>query len=81
MTRLATAVAKLGIRSVTGALVLDDGPFDRVFVHPSWSASDLDDWYGAPVAGLGRGLLAGARHGHFLARPCLAPDGQWNVAL
>jgi len=50
--QLAAAVAKLGVRAVTGALVLDDGPFDRVFVHPSWAAGDLDDWYGAPVAGL-----------------------------
>lgn len=50
--QLAAAVRKLGIRAVTGALVLDDAPFDRVYVHPTWSASDLDDWYGAPVAGL-----------------------------
>ena len=50
--QLAAAVRKLGITAVTGALVLDDAPFDRVFVHPTWSASDLDDWYGAPVAGL-----------------------------
>jgi len=49
---LAAAVRKLGIRAVRGALILVDAPFDRVYVHPTWSASDLDDWYGAPVAGL-----------------------------
>jgi D-alanyl-D-alanine carboxypeptidase/D-alanyl-D-alanine-endopeptidase (penicillin-binding protein 4) len=50
--QLAAAVRRLGIRTVTGALVLDDAPFDREYLHPTWSASDLDDWYGAPVAGL-----------------------------
>ncbi len=49
---LAEGVARAGIRRVTGALVLDDGPFDREGLHPSWSRSDLDDWYGAPVGGL-----------------------------
>ena len=48
----AIAVKKAGIRRVTGALVLDDGAFDRSYVHPSWSKRDRGRWYGAPVAGL-----------------------------
>ncbi len=46
------AVREAGIVEVRGALVVDDGAFDRAFVHPGWKTSDLDDWYGAPVAGL-----------------------------
>ena len=49
---LAQQVFRAGIRRVTGALVLDDGPFDRAFVHPDWSAADRQRWYGAPVGGL-----------------------------
>ena len=52
LSTLAQGVAARGVRSVSGALVLDDAPFDRVFVHPSWSADDLSRWYGAPVGGL-----------------------------
>lgn len=48
----ALAVKKAGIRRIRGALVLDDGPIDRVYVHPSWSEGDRNRWYGAPVAGL-----------------------------
>lgn len=52
LSSLAAGAAASGVRVVSGSLVLDDGAFDRSFVHPSWPASDLDDWYGAPVAGL-----------------------------
>jgi len=52
LSSLAAQAAARGVKKVEGALVLDDGPFDRVFLHPSWLASDLDDWYGAPIAGL-----------------------------
>ncbi len=52
LSTLAAQAAARGVTAVTGALVLDDGAFDRTFLHPSWPASDLDDWYGAPVAGL-----------------------------
>lgn len=48
----AAALKRLGIRRVTGALHVDDAPFDREFLHPSWAPSDLDDWYGAPVGGV-----------------------------
>ena len=52
LSTFAKAIASRGVRRVVGSVVLDDGPFDRQFVHPSWRAKDLDDWYGAPVAGL-----------------------------
>jgi D-alanyl-D-alanine carboxypeptidase/D-alanyl-D-alanine-endopeptidase (penicillin-binding protein 4) len=52
LDRLAEAVHAAGVRRVTGALVLDDGPFDRSFVHASWSAPDRATWVGAPVCGL-----------------------------
>ncbi|MFM8980338.1 MAG: D-alanyl-D-alanine carboxypeptidase/D-alanyl-D-alanine-endopeptidase, partial [Planctomycetia bacterium] len=49
---LARKVAAAGVREVRGALVLDDGGFDREYVHPGWSAQDRQRTYGAPVAGL-----------------------------
>ncbi len=52
LARLAKAAADAGIRLVTGALVLDDGPFDREFLHPTWAPGDVASWFGAPVAGL-----------------------------
>jgi D-alanyl-D-alanine carboxypeptidase/D-alanyl-D-alanine-endopeptidase (penicillin-binding protein 4) len=52
LSTFAAAAAKVGVKRVTGAVVLDDGPFDREYVHPTWTASDLSEWYGAPVAGL-----------------------------
>ena len=52
LEQLAQAARRAGIRRVTGDLVLDDGPFDREYLHPSWKESDLERWYAAPVAGL-----------------------------
>ena len=52
LSSLAAALAAKGVRAVHGALVLDDTVFDRQGLHPSWPASDLDDWYGAPAGGL-----------------------------
>jgi D-alanyl-D-alanine carboxypeptidase/D-alanyl-D-alanine-endopeptidase (penicillin-binding protein 4) len=49
---LARQVRDAGVREVQGALVLDDGAFDREYTHPGWMASDKERWYGAPVAGL-----------------------------
>ncbi len=49
---LAARVAAAGVREVAGDLVLDDGPFDRAYVHPGWTDADREKWYGAPVAGL-----------------------------
>ena len=52
LSLLAARVAERGVRRVTGAVVVDDGPFDREFLHPTWSPSDLDRAYAAPVGGL-----------------------------
>src|SRR5262245_59570331 len=49
---LAQGVLGRGVRRVTGAVVLSDAPFDRAFLHPGWSRSDVEHWYGAPVGGL-----------------------------
>jgi len=48
----AAAVRRVGIRRVTGALVLDEGVLDDEYVHSDWSAADRRHWYGAPVGGL-----------------------------
>lgn len=74
LDELAAAVAGAGVRQVAGDLVLDDGPFDRAFVHAGWTDADKEKWYGAPVGGLafndsclditvapGSGLDAGGR--------------------
>ena len=42
----------VGIRRVTGALVLDEGVLDDEYVHADWSEADKRHWYGAPVGGL-----------------------------
>lgn len=83
---LAAAAAALGLKRVTGALVLDDGPFDREFVHPTWTAGDLAQWYGAPVCGLSfndgcatvvvRGREAAGRSASVT---CPATSGPWPV--
>jgi D-alanyl-D-alanine carboxypeptidase/D-alanyl-D-alanine-endopeptidase (penicillin-binding protein 4) len=52
LDEFAKAVHDAGIRAVEGALVLDDGRFDREYFHPSWSAADRERWYGAGVTGL-----------------------------
>ncbi len=52
LERLAEATREAGIRRVTGQVVLDDGPFDREYLHASWKDADLERWYAAPVAGL-----------------------------
>jgi D-alanyl-D-alanine carboxypeptidase/D-alanyl-D-alanine-endopeptidase (penicillin-binding protein 4) len=52
LRRLAAGVAAAGVRRVTGAIVLDDGPFDREYCHPSWPAGDRATWVAAPVCGL-----------------------------
>jgi len=82
---LARQVFRAGIRRVTGALVLDEGPFDQSFVHPDWSAADRGQWYGAPIGGLtfNDGCIdvevTAGRNG---SRPALglpATAGPWSV--
>ena len=50
--RWAQALEDQGITHVTGDLIVDDAAFDDQWVHPNWSAGDLQRWYGAPVGGL-----------------------------
>jgi len=52
LSGMARAVRAAGIRRVTGALVLHEGPLDREYVHGDWTAEDRGRWYGAPVGGL-----------------------------
>lgn len=52
LDQLARQVLAAGVREVRGALVLDDGAFDREYLHPGWSAQDRQRAYGAPVGGL-----------------------------
>ena len=52
VTALAQAVHAHGIRRVSGALVLDDGVFDRATFHPVWPKGDIVQRYGAGVGGL-----------------------------
>ncbi|MBC8523073.1 D-alanyl-D-alanine carboxypeptidase/D-alanyl-D-alanine-endopeptidase [PVC group bacterium] len=47
----ASAVIGLGIKHVK-KIVVDDRIFDRNFVHPSWPANQINNWYCAQVAGL-----------------------------
>ena len=50
--RWAMDLRREGIRSIAGDLILVDGLFDGVTVHPSWPRDQLDRWYEAPVAAL-----------------------------
>ncbi len=51
MGQWADAVASQGVRSVQ-ELVVDDRIFDRNFIHPSWPANQINNWYCAQVSGL-----------------------------
>jgi len=82
---LARQVFASGIRRVTGALVLDEGPFDDVYVHPDWSAADKRRWYGAPVGGLAFNddcidvKIAAGKAGSRPALTLPATSGPWRV--
>ena len=45
------AVKKAGIENIQ-TVVVDDRIFDRSFVHPSWPANQINNWYCAQVSGL-----------------------------
>jgi len=49
---LAASVARAGIRRITGAVLGDGTYFSGPKAHPSWEASDLNEWYGAPATAL-----------------------------
>lgn len=50
--RFAAQVAAVGIRRVTGAVVVDDLLFDDETRHPTWTAEDRQYAYGAGIAAL-----------------------------
>lgn len=50
--RWAAFLADAGIKTFPGGLIVDDGMFDREWVHPAWEDGDLGKWFAAPVAGL-----------------------------
>jgi len=49
---IAAAVQRMGIREVTGDLVMDDRLFDRTHRARGWPAGELLWWYAAPVSAL-----------------------------
>ena len=48
----ADALRDAGVRQIPGDLVVVDPVFDDQLVHPTWSAGNRLQWYGAPVAGV-----------------------------
>jgi D-alanyl-D-alanine carboxypeptidase/D-alanyl-D-alanine-endopeptidase (penicillin-binding protein 4) len=48
----ADALAREGIRTIEGDLLLDDTVFDRQFYPESWEARHYMEWYAAETAGL-----------------------------
>lgn len=48
----ASALQRAGIKTIAGDLILEHGYFDNEYVHPSWPADQLVNWYEAPVAAL-----------------------------
>jgi D-alanyl-D-alanine carboxypeptidase/D-alanyl-D-alanine-endopeptidase (penicillin-binding protein 4) len=43
----------LGVRKITGSLVLVDERFEKTEFHPDWEGNDVSRWYCAPVRGFG----------------------------
>lgn len=52
MDDLAEAIARAGVRHVTGNVVGDGSYFESQLVHRAWEAYDLNWWYAAPVSAL-----------------------------
>lgn len=48
----AAELQRAGIKSVAGNLIFEYGYFDTEWVHSSWPADQLVNWYEAPVAAL-----------------------------
>lgn len=71
LDRLAMSVREAGVTRVS-EVVVDDRVFDRQFVHPSWSPTDLVRSYAAEVSGV-------CFHGNFLSVfPAPSPSGPPN---
>ena len=48
----AAELQRAGIKTVAGNLIFEYGYFDTEWVHPSWPADQLVNWYEAPIAAL-----------------------------
>ena len=48
----AAAVAKAGIKQISGGIIADDTYFDRVFTHAQWPNGQHSAWYSAQVGAL-----------------------------
>ncbi len=48
----AEILARRGITTIQGDIVVEDQIFEQPWIHPSWEESDLHKWYAAPVGGL-----------------------------
>jgi len=52
LDEVAEALARLGVRRVSGDIVVDDYYLDHQWVHPSWAPADLSYYYAAQVGAL-----------------------------
>ncbi len=50
---IAESVRARGIRRITGKVVGDGSYFEPTLINDHWEARDLNQWYAAPVSGLG----------------------------
>jgi D-alanyl-D-alanine carboxypeptidase/D-alanyl-D-alanine-endopeptidase (penicillin-binding protein 4) len=50
--RWAKKLKENGIKTIKGDLIFEYGYFDTEYVHPSWPADQLVNWYEAPIAAL-----------------------------
>lgn len=48
----ATALRNAGVVRIPGDLIVIDTVFDDELFHPTWSANNRLQWYGAPIAGV-----------------------------
>lgn len=51
LSSMAGSVPKAGVSAVS-QIIVDDRVFDRQWVHPTWPADQLNNWYCAQVAGV-----------------------------
>jgi D-alanyl-D-alanine carboxypeptidase/D-alanyl-D-alanine-endopeptidase (penicillin-binding protein 4) len=50
--RWAEQLLKIGIKNITGNIILDDSAFDREYCLPSWPKDQLTYWYCAPISAI-----------------------------
>jgi D-alanyl-D-alanine carboxypeptidase/D-alanyl-D-alanine-endopeptidase (penicillin-binding protein 4) len=53
LRRLAGSLRRVGLTTVTGAVIGDGSYFEELLVHPTWESDDLLWSFAAPVSGLG----------------------------